>query len=44
MRTLFPGANLGKYAPAALEKRKYSCSTFMLYLGLDRTYPEPSTT
>jgi phytoene desaturase len=40
MRTLFPGAELGKYSPAALEKRKYSCSTFMLYLGLDRTYPD----
>lgn len=40
MSTLFPGANLGKYAPAVLEKRKFSCSTFMLYLGLDRTFPE----
>jgi phytoene desaturase len=40
MRTLFPGEKLGKYEPAALEKRKYSCSTFMMYLGLDRTYPD----
>lgn len=40
MATLFPDVNLGKYSPAALRKRKYSCSTFMLYLGLDRTYPE----
>ncbi len=40
MRTLFPESDLGKYRPAALKKRKYSCSTFMLYLGLDRTYPE----
>ena len=40
MRTLFPGEHLGKYAPQALEKRKYSCSTYMLYLGLDRVYPD----
>ncbi len=39
MTTLFPGSNLGKYSPAALEKRKYSCSTFMMYLGLDCTFP-----
>jgi phytoene desaturase len=39
MTTLFPGVDLGKYSPAALQKRKYSCSTFMIYLGLDRTYP-----
>jgi phytoene desaturase len=38
--TLFPGADLGKYRPAALAKRQFSCSTFMLYLGLDKTYPE----
>jgi phytoene desaturase len=40
MATLFPGVDLGKYKPAALEKRKYSCSTFMMYLGLDRVYPD----
>jgi phytoene desaturase len=40
MSTLFPSSDLGKYRPAALEKRKYSCSTFMIYLGLDKTYPE----
>jgi phytoene desaturase len=40
MSTLFPESDLGKYNPAALQKRKYSCSTFMLYLGLDRTYPD----
>jgi len=40
MATLFPGVELGKYKPAALEKRKYSCSTFMMYLGLDRAYPD----
>ncbi len=40
MSTLFPGSDLAKYSPAALKKRKYSCSTFMLYLGLDRVYPD----
>ena len=40
MTTLFPGSDLGKYRPAALAKRKYSCSTFMMYLGLDRAYPD----
>ena len=40
MTTLFPGVDLGKYKPATLEKRKYSCSTFMMYLGLDRAYPD----
>ena len=27
-----------KYTDARLESKKYSCSTFMLYLGLDRVY------
>jgi phytoene desaturase len=40
MSTLFPNKSLGKYKPASLEKRKYSCSTFMMYLGLNRSYPE----
>lgn len=40
MRTLFPDSDLGKYSPAALTRRKYSCSTFMMYVGLDRVYPE----
>ncbi len=38
MATLFEPASLGKYQPAKLRKRKFSCSTFMMYLGLDRTY------
>ncbi|HSI67899.1 MAG TPA: phytoene desaturase family protein [Planococcus sp. (in: firmicutes)] len=29
---------LKKYTPEKLEKKKYSCSTFMLYLGLDKKY------
>lgn len=30
----------GRVSDAALAKAKYSCSTFMLYLGLDRVYRE----
>jgi len=40
MSTLFPDSNLKKYSATALAKRKYSCSTFMMYLGLDRLYPD----
>lgn len=40
MSTLFPGRRLGRYSSQRLARRKYSCSTFMMYLGLDRTYPE----
>jgi phytoene desaturase len=40
MSTLFPDEALGKYAPQPLSKRDFSCSTFMMYLGLDRAYPE----
>ena len=29
---------LKKYTPQKLEKKKYSCSTFMMYLGLDKKY------
>src|SRR3954454_18713294 len=38
MATLFDEKSLGRYKPSALRKRKFSCSTFMMYLGLDRTY------
>ena len=38
MATLFDPAALGRYKPSALRKRKFSCSTFMMYLGLDRTW------
>jgi phytoene desaturase len=36
--TLFEPGALKKYAPARMAKRPYSCSTFMLYLGLDTVY------
>lgn len=39
--TLFESGVLTKYAPDKLGKKKYSCSTFMLYLGLDKLYQEP---
>ena len=38
MSTLFDEKDLRRYKPASLRKRKFSCSTFMMYLGLDRTY------
>lgn len=40
---LFPGT-LHKYDHHRLEKREYSCSTFMLYLGLDKIYDLPHHT
>ena len=38
MSTLFEEDSLGRYKPAALRKRRFSCSTFMMYVGLDRAY------
>jgi phytoene desaturase len=38
MSTLFDEKGLGQYKPDALRKKKFSCSTFMMYLGLDRAY------
>lgn len=35
---LFPRSALRKWTPEKLRKKKFSCSTFMLYLGLDRRY------
>jgi phytoene desaturase len=40
MRTLVPAGVLKKYAPAKLERKKYSCSTFMLYLGLNKVFDD----
>jgi phytoene desaturase len=42
--TLFAPGVLKKYSPAKLEKKKFSCSTFMLYLGLDKQYDLPHHT
>lgn len=35
---LFPEDSRKKWTPKKLEKAKYSCSTFMIYLGLDKVY------
>jgi phytoene desaturase len=32
---------LSKYSPEKIAKKKYSCSTFMLYLGVDKIYSSP---
>lgn len=40
MNTLVPDNLRHKWTNRKLEKKKYSCSTFMMYLGLDRAYPE----
>lgn len=42
-RLLMPGT-LHKYDHHRLEKREYSCSTFMLYLGMDKVYDLPHHT
>lgn len=38
---LFEPGTLRKYSPAKLDQMKLSCSTFMLYLGVDRLYDTP---
>ncbi|MEI6787427.1 MAG: phytoene desaturase family protein [bacterium] len=40
METLFEPGIIRKYTPKKLREKKYSCSTFMLYLGLDKLYDE----
>jgi phytoene desaturase len=40
MTTLVPEGVLRRWSRKNLERRDFSCSTFMLYLGLDRLYPE----
>lgn len=40
MKTLAPAGLLRKYSPEKLGKKKYSCSTFMLYLGLDKVFQD----
>jgi len=41
---LFAPGVLKKYSPAKLKKKQFSCSTFMLYLGLDTQYDLPHHT
>lgn len=40
METLFDPGVIRKWSPAKLKNKKYSCSTFMLYLGVDKKYEE----
>ncbi|WP_088005479.1 phytoene desaturase family protein [Indiicoccus explosivorum] len=44
MTKLVDEGKLKKYTPKKLAKKKYSCSTFMLYLGLDKKYNMPHHT
>ena len=39
MDNLVPEANKKKYTREKLTKKKYSCSIFMMYLGVDKQYP-----
>jgi phytoene desaturase len=41
MTTLFDPGVIRKYNVDRLEKKKFSCSTFMLYLAVDKLYDEP---
>jgi phytoene desaturase len=38
--TLFDPSELRHYSVPALRSRRWSCSTFMMYLGLDRVFPD----
>jgi len=40
MTTLVPEDTLTRWSPKQLQKKQYSCSTFMLYLGLDHVYDD----
>jgi phytoene desaturase len=44
MEKLVPDSARRKWKNANLERKKYSCSTFMLYLGVDGTYDLPHHT
>ncbi len=44
MKNLVPPGVLRKYSPQNVDSREYSCSTFMLYLGLDKVYDLPHHT
>ncbi len=41
MTHLVPSDTLRKYSPDKLAKKRFSCSTFMLYLGVDKRYDSP---
>ncbi|KMQ50371.1 Phytoene desaturase [Chitinispirillum alkaliphilum] len=41
MENLFEQGVLRKYTPQKLRKKRWSCSTFMIYMGLNTLYDEP---
>lgn len=41
MSRLFAPGTLRGWTPQRVARKRYSCSTFMLYLGLDTLYPAP---
>ncbi len=44
VKNLVPPGILKKYSPKKVDSKKYSCSTFMLHLGLDKIYNLPHHT
>ncbi|MGM0845758.1 MAG: phytoene desaturase family protein [Bacillota bacterium] len=44
MENLLDEGSTKKYTPQKLEKKKYSCSAFMMYLGLNKRYDLPHHT
>jgi len=44
MEHIMPQNSLKKYTKKKLDKMKYSCSTFMMYLGMDKVYDLPHHT
>jgi len=44
MKNLVPEGVLKRHSPENIDKRDYSCSTFMLYLGVDKVYDLPHHT
>ncbi|MEO8725480.1 MAG: phytoene desaturase family protein [Acidobacteriaceae bacterium] len=41
MRSLLPTSSRRRWTDARIERKKFSCSTFMLYLGIDGAYDIP---
>jgi phytoene desaturase len=44
MKNLVPPGVLKKYSAEKMDRREFSCSTFMLYLGLDKVFDMPHHT
>ena len=41
MTTMVPDSKRKRWSNKKLDKKGYSCSTFMLYLGMDKKYDQP---